>query len=172
MQQQQPPPGLVRKIGKFFLIWLITIGLFALCVGAGTFAYLVGDLAIQLFIHIDELGENWRREAEQFISFTFGWSTFMMAIIWFNGLVLYPSTFLLGRLAAQLDRSRFRLIAFWGGYIGVLAAGWYVNLTSLSAIYAGTVSGIVFGAVILPRFVRLTIRTQIDSPASPILSSG
>src|SRR5260370_3719196 len=143
------------RVGRFFLDWMKSLGLYAVVVAAGTLLFLVGSSIVGYLAYSDRPGPGWGRGV-------FSWSE----VNCFGGLLpllvyflfsLGAALFTFGRLLGLFRSPRWLLRLFGGLFagtaplVGVLAAGWYLAISEYPA-YAGAVSGMIYGAVLLPRF--------------------
>lgn len=143
------------RVGKFFLDWVKSLGLYAVVVSAGTFVFLVGSSMVGYLAYSDRPGPGWGRGAFSWseVRFFLGWLPFLIYSLLYLGVALFPFARVLGWLGSP----RWLLCVFGGVFsgiaalIGVLAAGWYIAISQFPA-YAGGMCGMAYGAVFLPRF--------------------
>jgi hypothetical protein len=144
-----------RRAGRFLFDWVKSLGLFAVVVAAGTFIFLVSSTVVGFLPYSDRPGPGWERAAFnwQEVNFFVGWLPLLIYPLLFLGIALFPFARLLGwfrapRLLLRVFGAVFSAVA---ALIAVLAAGWYIAI-SQSAALAGALSGMIYGAVLLPRF--------------------
>ncbi len=84
------------------------------------------------------------------------WLPLLIYLLLYLGAVLFPFV----RLLSWFHSPRWLLRVFGGLFagiaalVGVAAAGWYIAISQYPA-YAGALSGMIYGAVLLPRFSGL-----------------
>ena len=131
--------------------------LYAAVLAGGIFLLLVATSVIGYLPYSDRPGPGWfvahlptMRESGFFAS----WSLFFVgpfALLWGPGLWLFI------RLVGWLDAPRLLLRVLGGllaGFLslfGIAAAGWYIAISAV-AVYGGGVLGLLFGALVLPKF--------------------
>ena len=144
-----------RRVGRFFSDWVKSLGLFALVVAAGTFFFLVSSSIVGYLAYSDRPGPGWGRGIFSWneTKFFIGWLPLLIYILLYLGVVLFPFARLLVwfRSPVWLLRLFGGLFAGVAAYVGVLAAGWYIAISQYPA-YMGAISGMIYGALLLPRF--------------------
>ena len=139
--------------------------LYAAVLGGGVFLLLVVSSAIGYLPYSDRPGPGWfspHLPTLQELRFFGSWAFFFVgpfALFW--GAVL----FLFVRLTGWLGAPKWLLRVLGGffagalGLLGIAAAGWYIAL-SAAAVYGGAILGVIFGAILLPRFAILRLEPQ------------
>jgi hypothetical protein len=135
--------------------WVISLALYALVVAVGTLIFLVGSLMVGYLPYSDRPGPGWGRGAFDWSGFSFflSWLPLLLYFLLYIGAALFP----LARLLSWFHSPRWLLRVFGGLFagiaalVGVSAAGWYIAISAYP-VYAGGMSGMIYGALILPRF--------------------
>jgi hypothetical protein len=144
-----------RSVGRFFLDWVKSLGLYAVVVGAGTFLFLVGSSVVGYLAYSDRPGPGWGRDNLSWteVKFFASWLPFLIYPLLYLGAALFPFARMLGwfRSPRWLLRVFGGLFAGIASLIAVMAAGWYIAISQYP-VYAGAVSGMIYGVVLLPRF--------------------
>lgn len=143
------------RVGRFFFGWITSLGLYAVVVSAGTLLFLVGSSIVGYLAYSDRPGPGWGRGTFSWseVKFFVGWLPLLIFGLLYLGAALFP----FARLLGWFHSPRWLLCIFGGLFagiaadVGVLAAGWYIAISQYPA-YAGAVSGMIYGAVLLPRF--------------------
>ena len=144
-----------KSVGRFFLDWLKSLGLYVLVVALGTLLFLIGSSVVGYLAYSDRPGPGWGRGAFSWteVKFFVGWLPLLMYFLLYLAAALFP----FARLLGWFHSPRWLVRVFGGVFagiaalIGVLAAGWYIAISQYP-VYAGAVSGMVYGALLLPRF--------------------
>lgn len=142
-------------MGDFFFDWIKSLGLYAIIVSAGTLLFLIGSSIIGYLAYSDRPGPGWGRGVFSWseVKFFLGWLPLLTYFLLYLGSALYP----FARLLAWFHSPRWIVRVFGGlfagtaGLVGVLAAGWYIAISQYP-VYAGASCGMIYGAMILPRF--------------------
>jgi hypothetical protein len=141
-----------RNVSRFLLDWLKTLVLYTLVVSTGTFLFLVST---QIVSYRQQPLPGWRGRV-------FSWSEVRLYAIWlpvlaysslYMGALLFPFTRTLGWLCSPrwVIGLFGSLLAGIAALVAVLAARWWYVDLSQYPVYAGTVWGMIYGAVLLPR---------------------
>lgn len=144
-----------RIFVRFFVEWVASLGVFALVVAAATLISLAGSLIVGYLPYSDRPGPGWGRGVFNWSEFEFflDWMLFLPYFLLQTDVALFP----LARLLGWFHSPRWLLRVFGGVFagiaalVGVAAAGWYIAIAEFPAV-CGAVSGLIYGAVILPRF--------------------
>jgi hypothetical protein len=145
-------PTVWRSVGTFFLDWLKTLTLYTVIVCTGTFLFLVGAQIVSCR----------QRPLPGWGGGVFSWREVRLYAIWlpilaytslYMGVMLFPFTRTLGLLGSPrwVIGVFGSLLAGIAALMAVLAAGWWYVDLSQYPVYAGAVSGMIYGAVLLPR---------------------
>ena len=144
-----------RGIGTFLLDWLKTLGLYTVVVCMGTLLFLVGAQIVGWISHSARPRPGWGAGV-------FSWSEVRFYMIWlpvlassslYTGALLFP----FARTLVWLRSPRWligvfgSLLAGIAALMAVLAARWWYLDPSQYPVYAGAVSGMIYGGVLLPR---------------------
>jgi hypothetical protein len=169
-----------RRIGRFLFDWTRSLGLYAAVVAGGTLLFLVGSSIVGYLAYSDRPGPGWGRGIFSWseVKFFIGWLPLLIYFLVYLGAVLFPFARLLGWLRAPrwLLRVFAGLFAGIAALVGVLASGWYIAISQYAA-FAGALSGMIYGAVFLPRFSEVppsspTSWKQWTVIASTIIACG
>lgn len=144
-----------KHIGGFFLDWVKSLGLYVVVVVAGTILFLISSSMVGYLAYSDRPGPGWGRGVFSWaeVKFFIGWLPLLAYFLLFLGAALFPFARILGRFHSP----RWVIRVFGGAFagvaalIGVLSSGWYIAISQYP-VYAGAVCGLVFGALLLPRF--------------------
>lgn len=152
---EHPITSAWRRVGRFLFDWMNSLGLFAVVVAGGTFLFLVSSTIVGFLPYSDRPGPGWGRGAFNWheVGFFVGWLPLLIYPLLFLGLSLFPFARLLGwfRAPRLLLRVFGALFSGTAALIAVLAGGWYIAISE-SAALAGALSGMIYGALLLPRF--------------------
>jgi hypothetical protein len=152
---EHPKTSAWGHVEAFLFNWVKSLGLFAVVVAAGTFLFLVSSTIVGFLPYSDRPGPGWGRGAFNWheVGFFFGWLPLLIYPLLFVGLALFPFARLLGwfRAPRWLLRAFAGLFSGIAALIAVLAGGWYIAISG-SAARAGALSGMIYGALLLPRF--------------------
>lgn len=148
-------PSTWKRIGGFFLDWVKSLSLYVLVVAVGTLLFLIGSSMVGYLAYSDRPGTGWGRGVFSWseVKFFVGWLPLLVYFLLFLGAALFP----FARILGWLHSPRWLVRVFGGAFagiaalIGVLASGWYIALSQYP-VYAGAVCGLIFGALLLPRF--------------------
>jgi hypothetical protein len=147
-----------KRVGKFFLDWVKCLGSYALVVAAGTLLFLIGSSIVGYLAYSDRPGPGWGQGVFSWseVKFFVGWLPLLFNFLLYLGAVLFPFARLLGWFQAPrwVVRVFGGLLSGISGLVGVLAAGWYIAISQYP-VYAGAISGIIYGACLLPHFSGL-----------------
>jgi hypothetical protein len=147
-----------ERVGRFFLDWIKSLGSYAAVVSAGTLLFLVGSSIVGYLAYSDRPGPSWGRGVFSWgeVKFFVGWLPLLIYSLLYLGASLFPFARLLGwfRSPRWLLRVFGGLFAGIAALVAVLAAGWYIAISQYPA-FAGAVSGMIYGAVLLPLFSRV-----------------
>jgi hypothetical protein len=151
---ERPNTIALRRIGRFLFDWAKSLGLFVVVVATGTFLFLVSSTIVGFLPYSDRPGPGWGRGAFSWheVGFFVGWLPLLIYPLLFLGLSLFPFVRLLGWFRAPRWLLRVFGTVFSGlsAFVAVMAAGWYIAISQYP-VYAGALSGIVYGAILLPR---------------------
>lgn len=144
-----------KGVGRFFLDWLKSLGLYVLVVAAGVLLFLIGSSVVGYLAYSDRPGPGWGRGVFGWaeVKFFVGWLPLLVYPLLFLGAALFP----FARLLRWFHSPRWLVRVFGGVFasiaalIGVLAAGWYIAISQYP-VYGGAVCGMIYGALLLPRF--------------------
>jgi hypothetical protein len=144
-----------KRVGRFFLDWLKSLGLYLLVVTIGTLLFLIGASIVGYLAYSDRPGPGWGRGVLSWteVKFFVGWLPLLIYCLLFQGATLFPFARLLGwfhspRWLMCVSGGVFASIA---ALIGILSAGWYIAISQYP-VCAGALCGTTYGAVLLPRF--------------------
>lgn len=148
-------PSRWKRIGGFFLDWVKSLGLYVLVVAVGTLLFLIGSSMVGYLAYSDRPGPGWGRGVFSWaeVKFFVGWLPLLAYFLLFLGAALFP----FARILGWFHSPRWLIRVFGGAFagiaalIGVLASGWYIAISQYP-VYAGAVCGLIFGALLLPRF--------------------
>ena len=79
--------ALWRRVGRFFLDWLKSLGLYAVVVSAGTLLFLVGSSAVGYLAYSDRPGPGWGRGIFSWseVKFFVGWLPLLIYCLLYLG---------------------------------------------------------------------------------------
>jgi hypothetical protein len=144
-----------RRAGRFLFDWVKSLGLFAVVVAVGTFFFVVSSTVVGFLPYSDRPGPGWGRAAFSWheVGFFVGWLPLLIYLLLYLGAALFPFARLLGwfHVPRWLLRVFGAVFSGLAAFVAVMAAGWYIAISQYPAI-AGALSGMIYGAVLLPRF--------------------
>lgn len=151
---EQPKTSAWKHVGRFLFDWVKSLGLFAVVVTVGTLLFLVGSSIVGYLAYSYRPGPGWGRGVFSWheVGFYFGWLPLIIYPLLFVGLALFP----FARLLLWFRSPRWLLRVFGAvfsglaAFVAVMAAGWYIAISQYP-VYAGALSGMIYGAILLPR---------------------
>jgi len=162
-QERHPSATVLARSGRFLFAWVKSLGLYATVVAAGTLIFLTGSTLFGYLPYSDRPGPGWGRGIFSWseVRFFIGWLPLLFYCLLYFGLALFPFAWALTwfRSPRWLLRLFCGLFSGTAALISVSAAGWYIAISPYCA-YAGGISGMVYGAVLLPFFSK----AQPDGP--------
>ncbi|MDO7887893.1 hypothetical protein [Hymenobacter cheonanensis] len=144
----------VKQLG-LHMLWGTSVVL------GGLFCYLIVTLLIGYIPYSDRPGPGWHPGAAislAEIQFIGGFLLFM-SIYWLPTLLLL---YFLFRLLRLIGYNKLIYAVLGGIIIGIaagywtLAIGWYIALDE-STVWAGSVLGLLYGAILFPKFLKPTV---------------